>query len=54
VDLNVSENQLGAEPRQDRRVVEVFQRWGFTWGGQWLIPDAMHFEFLRFPLSPKA
>jgi hypothetical protein len=51
LDINVSENPLGAEPTMDRRVVEVFERWGFTWGGRWLIPDGMHFEFLRFPQS---
>jgi hypothetical protein len=53
VDLNVSQNPLGAEPRLDRRVVDVFEKWGFTWGGRWLVPDAMHFEFLRFPLVAK-
>jgi hypothetical protein len=51
LDLNVPENPLGAEPTMDRRVVEVFERWGFTWGGRWLVPDGMHFEFLRFPQS---
>jgi hypothetical protein len=49
LDLNVAQNPYGAEPRMDRRVVEVFERWGFTWGGRWLVPDAMHFEFIRFP-----
>jgi hypothetical protein len=49
IDLNVSGNGLGQEPRLDRRVVEVLERWGFTWGGRWLIPDGMHFEFLRYP-----
>ncbi|HEV8683163.1 MAG TPA: M15 family metallopeptidase [Actinomycetota bacterium] len=49
LDLNVAQNPYGAEPRMDRRVVEVFERWGFTWGGRWLVPDAMHFEFMRFP-----
>lgn len=53
VDLNVTQNRLGAEPRMDRRIVEILERWGFTWGGRWLVPDGMHFEFLRFPLSPK-
>jgi hypothetical protein len=48
-DVNVSENPLGGEPRLDRRVVEVFERWGLTWGGRWLVPDGMHFEFLTFP-----
>ena len=51
LDINVPENPLGAEPNMDRRVVEVFERWGFTWGGRWLVPDGMHFEFLRFPQS---
>lgn len=49
VDLNVTQNPYGAESRMDPRVVDVFERWGFTWGGRWLVPDAMHFEFLRFP-----
>jgi hypothetical protein len=49
IDLNVAQNPYGAEPRMDRRVVEIFERWGFTWGGRWLVPDAMHFEFMRFP-----
>jgi D-alanyl-D-alanine carboxypeptidase len=53
VDLNVSQNPLGGEPRLDRRVVDVFEKWGFTWGGRWLLPDPMHLEFLRFPLATK-
>jgi hypothetical protein len=28
----------------DPRVVEIFQRWGFNWGGLWERPDPMHFE----------
>lgn len=47
-DLNVEENPYGAEPRLDPRVVDVLERWGFTWGGRWLVPDGMHFEFLRY------
>ena len=33
----------------DPRVVEVFDRWGFTWGGEWLTPDPVHFEYVRPP-----
>lgn len=44
VDLNVSGNQLGTVGTIDRRVVEVFARWGFAWGGHWARPDPMHFE----------
>ncbi|MGH7317775.1 MAG: M15 family metallopeptidase, partial [Candidatus Rokuibacteriota bacterium] len=49
VDLNVDENRVGARPAQDHRVVEEMMRWGFTWGGDWLRPDGMHFEWIRFP-----
>ncbi|HEX2029783.1 MAG TPA: M15 family metallopeptidase [Actinomycetota bacterium] len=49
VDFNVAENPYGAKPAMDPRVVEVMRRWGFTWGGRWIVPDGMHFEFHRFP-----
>jgi hypothetical protein len=48
LDVNVGANPFGRTPQQDSRVVAVFERWGFTWGGTWLLPDGMHFEFLRF------
>jgi hypothetical protein len=51
VDINVAENAFGTEPDQDRRLVEIFERLGFTWGGRWLVPDGMHFEWVRFPTS---
>jgi hypothetical protein len=46
IDFNVSDNHLGMEPSQDPRLVEVMARHGFTWGGNWLLPDAMHFELV--------
>jgi hypothetical protein len=49
VDINASRNPFGATPHQDPRIVAIFQQWGFTWGGQWLVPDGMHFEFVSFP-----
>jgi hypothetical protein len=48
LDVNVTANPFGRMPRQDPRVVRVFERWGFTWGGMWVVPDGMHFEFIRF------
>lgn len=33
----------------DPRVIEIFDRYGFTWGGAWLTPDPVHFEFVRPP-----
>lgn len=44
VDLNVATNQLGTAGQMDPRVVAIFARWGFAWGGTWQRPDPMHFE----------
>lgn len=43
-DFNVSTNLLGSQGDQDPRVVEIFEKWGFEWGGRWDRPDPMHFE----------
>jgi D-alanyl-D-alanine carboxypeptidase len=55
VDLNVAGNPTGLASAQDPRLVEIMERWGFTWGGRWLIPDPAHFEWLapnREPADP--
>jgi hypothetical protein len=45
VDFNVRGNEYGnRDPEMDRRIVEIFERWGFVWGGNWSTPDGMHFE----------
>jgi hypothetical protein len=49
VDLNTRGNPTGLESAQDPRLVEIMRRWGFTWGGNWLIPDPSHFEYLQAP-----
>jgi hypothetical protein len=49
VDLNVPENPYGAPPDQDPRLVRAFERWGFIWGGAFVLPDGMHFEYRRPP-----
>ena len=51
VDLNVAGNPTGLASAQDSRLVEAMERWGFTWGGRWLVPDPAHFEYLRPPDS---
>ena len=45
IDINAPENAYGATPTMDERVVAIFERWGFRWGGDFLIPDGMHFEY---------
>ena len=49
LDLNHSANAYGTKPDQDPRLVQIMRKWGFTWGGDWLIPDGMHFEWVRWP-----
>ncbi len=51
VDINAPENALGAVPTMDRRVVAIFEDLGFNWGGDFLIPDGMHFEYGGGPLA---
>jgi hypothetical protein len=45
LDLNAASNPVGSAGTQDPRLVEVMLDWGFTWGGDWLVPDPMHFEY---------
>jgi hypothetical protein len=49
IDVNVPQNPFGAVPNQDPEMVEVFERWGFIWGGDFILPDGMHFEYRRPP-----
>jgi hypothetical protein len=43
-DLNVPENERGTVGRIDPQVVQIFEDFGFTWGGTWHYTDPMHFE----------
>lgn len=45
VDINAASNGLGSAGTQDPRLVEVMAHWGFIWGGDWAVPDPMHFEY---------
>ena len=49
IDINVTDNAFATKADQDPRLVEVMERHGFTWGGRWLVPDGMHFEWVEFP-----
>lgn len=49
LDINVARNPYGTEGSQDPRLVEALEQNGFAWGGRFLIPDPMHFEWVRFP-----
>ena len=47
IDLNVQDNLRGVPGKMDRRVVAIFKRFGFAWGGDWRWTDPMHFELAR-------
>ena len=49
VDINAATNRLGTEGSMDPRLVEIMRDWGFIWGGDWTVPDPMHFEYGILP-----
>ncbi len=45
IDINAAENPVNKGNHQDPRVVAIFKKWGFVWGGDWRTPnDPMHFQ----------
>lgn len=45
IDMNTTSNCQGCVPKMDCRVVRIFRAHGFAWGGNFLYPDGMHFEW---------
>jgi hypothetical protein len=48
-DINASTNPYGSPPRQNRRLVRTIERYGFIWGGTFIVPDGNHFEYKSPP-----
>ena len=46
IDINPSQNPYGGVSRMDGRVIDAFRRHGFIWGGSFIVPDPMHFEYV--------
>jgi hypothetical protein len=44
--MNTATNPMGGVPTMDCRVVWIFRKWGFAWGGNFSTPDGMHFEWV--------
>jgi hypothetical protein len=49
IDLNWPDNPVGGPSTQDPELIAVFERWGFAWGGEWLLADPVHFEHDSWP-----
>jgi hypothetical protein len=53
IDLDAATNYRGIQGTMDPRVVQIFKRWGFRWGGDWKYTDPMHFEIGALLTSPR-
>ncbi|MCB9394786.1 MAG: M15 family metallopeptidase [Acidimicrobiaceae bacterium] len=49
IDMNITTNGQGRVPRMDCRVVRIFRKHHFAWGGNFLVSDGMHFEWVGEP-----
>jgi len=49
VDVNARLFPYRSKAKQNPRLIEVFARQGFAWGGEWRTPDPMHFEVVDLP-----
>ena len=54
IDMDAATNYRGIRGTMDSRVVEIFKRWGFAWGGDWRYTDPMHFELTTILSEPRA
>lgn len=48
LDINPGKYPYGSIERIDPRVVKIFIKWGFFYGGDWRKPDPMHIEWRQF------
>lgn len=46
IDVNTVTNCQGCVPKMDCRIVRIFRKHNFAWGGNFLTPDGMHFEWV--------
>jgi hypothetical protein len=47
IDLNTLTNPMGTDGNQPKKLVDIFRRHGFKWGGDWygIYCDPMHFQY---------
>lgn len=44
-DINWAQNRYGTNGNMHPKIVEAFEKHGFSWGGRWKTKDPMHFEY---------
>ena len=49
LDVGTVANCQGCVPKMDCRIVRIFRKHNFAWGGNFLISDGMHFEWVGEP-----
>lgn len=49
LDINTVTNAQGRVPLMNCRIVHIFRKWGFAWGGNFWPADGMHFEYVGEP-----
>lgn len=47
IDVNAGWNQYGKKPTLSKGFVACFKKAGFDWGGDWQVPDGMHFQLAK-------
>lgn len=47
IDINASWNRYNETPTMSKELVQCFKDAGFDWGGDWSIPDGMHFQLAK-------
>ncbi|HWH29380.1 MAG TPA: M15 family metallopeptidase [Mycobacteriales bacterium] len=53
IDMDAATNYRGIRGTMDDRIVAIFKKWGFRWGGDWAYTDPMHFELGALLISPE-
>ena len=49
LDINTVTNAQGRAPLMNCKIVHIFRKWGFAWGGNFWPADGMHFEYVGEP-----
>lgn len=49
IDINAAWNGYNKPPTMSKELVKCFKDAGFDWGGDWAIPDGMHFQLAVLP-----